>query len=194
MSRRNKARVLLLPALVITAGCSINPGHSGQSEPVAGTADPRIRTTMEAGDFAKALPMLEQHVATSPEDVGAKVNLAIAYRETGQLDRALDVLEKAVAQDPNQAAAQDQLGIVCRQLGQFDRALEAYKKAIRIDEHYALAHRNLGILYDIYLQQPSAALTEYERYVELTGQPDAEVNGWVTDLKRRTTAAQARAK
>ncbi len=194
MSRLAKFIVLLLPVLLFSSGCSITSRQRGPVDPAMDAAYSRIMTAMLAGDYAQAVPLLEKRVASIPEDIDAPVNLAIAYRETGQLDKALDVLEKDVARNPDQAAAQHQLGIVHRQLGHFDHALEAYKNAIRIDDHYALAHRNLGILYDIYLQQPEAALAEYERYIELSGDEDTEVNGWVADLKHRVATTQARAR
>lgn len=185
---------LLLPVALLNAGCGTATRQAKPGEPVVDADVEKVMTAMQAGDYTRALPLLEKRVAAAPDDIAAQVNLAIAYRETGAVDKALEVLESATATAPNNAAAQHQLGIVHRQLGHFDHALEAYKKAIRIDSGYALAHRNLGVLYDIYLQQPDAALTEYERYLELAGTDDGEVSGWVADLKRRSASAQARAR
>ena len=56
-----------------------------------------------------------------------------------------------------------------------------------------LENDNLGILYDLYLQQPAAALNHYRTYLELSPQPDNEVRDWVVDLERRVTSAQAKA-
>lgn len=193
MSRRARHLLVTLPLALYLAGC----GTAVRHDRPAAAEDPaygKITSAMQAGDYAHALPLLEKRVAAAPEDIDSSVNLAIAYRETGDLEKALETLETAAEKAPDNAAVQHQLGIVHRQLGHFDHALEAYKNAIRIDSGYALPHRNLGVLYDIYLQQPDAALAEYQRYLELTGSEDKEVAGWVADLKRRSVTAQARSK
>ena len=72
-----------------------------------------------------------------------------------------------------------------RKLGRFKDADDAYQRAVQIDPNYALAYLNLGVLCDLYLQQPQRALEAYERYLALAATPDAKVNGWVTELKKR---------
>jgi Tfp pilus assembly protein PilF len=180
--------------LMFAAGCSTTPHREPPGDPAMDAGYMKIMAAMQAGDYARAIPALESRVAAGPEDSDAQVNLAIAYRENGEPEKALKILEQAVKHSPGHAAAQHQLGIVHRQLGHFDEALTAYRKAIRIDGDYGLAHRNLGILYDIYLQQPEAALAQYQRYLELGGGDDKEVIGWVADLKRRISATQAKAR
>ena len=91
------------------------------------------------------------------------------------------------------AAAHHQLGILYREQGEFEAALNAYNSALELDGEYALAHRNVGILYDLYLQQPVLALDHYKKYLELAGEPDKTVDGWIVDLERRSVSAQARA-
>jgi tetratricopeptide (TPR) repeat protein len=84
-----------------------------------------------------------------------------------------------------------QRGILYREQGDFQAALHAYDQALTLQPDYALAHRNIGILYDLYLQQPGQALTHYKRYLELVGEDDKTVSGWVIDLERRAGSAQA---
>jgi hypothetical protein len=38
------------------------------------------------------------------------------------------------------------------------------------------------------LQEPQRALEAYERYLSTASSPDAKVNGWVTELKKRIGA------
>ncbi len=78
-------------------------------------------------------------------------------------------------------------------MGMFDESLAAYKKSLKLDHDYALAHRNIGILYDLYLQLPEQALNHYKKYLQLTSEPDKQVNNWIIDLERRTGSSRAKA-
>jgi hypothetical protein len=53
------------------------------------------------------------------------------------------------------------------------------------DPNFAPAHRNLGVLSDLYLGDPERALTELERYKELTGE-EKPITGWIAELRQRT--------
>ena len=59
---------------------------------------------------------------------------------------------------------------------------------VQVDPNYANAYLNLGVLCELYLQQPERALQAYERYLELSPSPDARVNAWVSELKKRIGA------
>ncbi len=69
--------------------------------------------------------------------------------------------------------------------GQFTAAAASYEKAIAADPNYAPAHRNYAVLLDLYLGDPEHALTELERYKELTGE-DKPVTSWIAELRQRT--------
>ena len=64
-------------------------------------------------------------------------------------------------------------------------AADAYEHALAADANFAPAHRNLGVLLDLYLGDPERALTELERYKELTGE-EKPVSGWIAELRQRT--------
>jgi tetratricopeptide (TPR) repeat protein len=85
-------------------------------------------------------------------------------------------------------AVQNQLGVQKRQAGQFADAQAAYERALTLDPNYADAERNLAILYDLYLDNPSAALPRFERYQLLTQGADTQVTAWVAELKARIAA------
>ncbi|MGH3431065.1 MAG: hypothetical protein ACRDQZ_26425, partial [Mycobacteriales bacterium] len=55
---------------------------------------------------------------------------------------------------------------------------------------YAAAHRDLGVLLDLYLDDPAAALPEFERYKALSGE-DKPVSAWIAELRTRTGAKAA---
>jgi len=95
------------------------------------------------------------------------------------------LLRRAVQIDPGSAVAWSELGVTLRQEGRFVDARAAYEKALECDPAYAPAHRNLGVLLDIYLAEPVAALPEFERYQQLSGE-DKPVSTWIAELRTRT--------
>jgi tetratricopeptide (TPR) repeat protein len=74
--------------------------------------------------------------------------------------------------------------------GQFRDAVDAYEHALAIDPNFAPAHRNLAVVLDLYLGDAERALTELERYKELTGE-EKPVNGWIAELRQRTGKREA---
>ena len=97
-------------------------------------------------------------------------------------------LQRATTRAPDYALAWNELGLVRRSLGKFDDARMAYGKAISNGASYAPTHRNLGVLLDLYMQDPTTALAEFETYRRLTGE-DKPVSGWIAELRRRTGVA-----
>ena len=67
--------------------------------------------------------------------------------------------------------------------------------AIAADANYANARFYLAVLYELYLQRPELALDQYARFSELTAADPAvaEVDKWIIDLQRRTTAVEGSA-
>lgn len=184
----NLLLVLLLSFLLLTGCSTTGKLHDTETSP----RYLKAKSLMESGQFERAIPVLQTIVDDNPEMTNAAVNLAIAYRESGQITDALDLINSVIAMHPNHIAAYNQLGIIQRHLGHFDKALSAYQRAIELNANYALARRNLGILYDIYLQQYTNALGQYEKYQTLTDASDKEVDKWIIDLKRRIDIAQSR--
>ncbi len=188
--------------LLLLGGCSGTPKRMAENaesaKPAAEAATlPReydnALVLMQSGDYQAAIPVLQAFIDNNPGLAGPYVNLGIAHQHNGQNDAALAALKKALELNPANAAAHHQLGILYREQGEFEAALTAYDNALKLDGDYALAHRNVGILYDLYLQQPALALDHYKKYLELAGEPDKTVGGWVIDLERRNVSAQARA-
>lgn len=153
--------------------------------PEATQAFERAVTLLSAGDLDAAIKEFQHLSEKYPDYAGPQINLGIAYSKGGKLDEAEKALKAATQRGEPNAAAFNQLGIVYRKLGRFKDADAAYSEAVRIDPGYALAHLNLGVLCDMYLQQPQRALTELERYMQLTPSPDARVATWVKELQGR---------
>jgi len=153
--------------------------------PAAQSAYDEALGMLEGGDLVEAELRLEQFVLEYPHFPGAYVNLAIVYEHDDRHDEALAALDQALAINPAHATANNQLGIVLRKQGKFAEAEQAYLRALETDPDYALAHRNLGVLLDLYLHRPAEALQHYQRYQELSAEPDATVGRWIIDLQRR---------
>jgi Flp pilus assembly protein TadD len=143
---------------------------------------------MNAGDQAAAEQAFRSIADTYPAYSGALVNLGIMQSKAGRLEEAEKTFRSALERNAANAAALNQLGIVYRKLGRFQDAEQAYQQALQVDPNYANAYLNLGVLCDLYLQQPERALQAYERYLELSPSPDARVNAWVSELKKRIGA------
>lgn len=143
---------------------------------------------MNAGDDTAAEQAFRNLASSYPQYSGALVNLGILQTKVGRLEEAEATFKAALERHATNATALNQLGIVYRRLGRFQDADHAYQQAVQADPNYANAYLNLGVLCDLYLQQPERALQAYERYLELSPSPDARVNAWVNELKKRIGA------
>ena len=101
------------------------------------------------------------------------------------LPAADDPAATALEADTLGAALQNQLGIAYRKAGRFADARAAYERAIAADPALADAECNLGILFDLYLDDPAAALPRYERAQSLAADADARVAAWLAELRTR---------
>jgi tetratricopeptide (TPR) repeat protein len=150
----------------------------------------RALTLLGAGDLGPAEAEFKRLSQAYPDYSGPLTNLGIVYLKTGKLADAEKTLKAATQRGEPSAAAFNQLGIAYRRLGRFKEADEAYSQSIKIDPNYALAHLNLGVLCDMYLNQPQRALEAFERYLQLTPNPDARVPTWVKELQGRVGKAK----
>jgi tetratricopeptide (TPR) repeat protein len=143
---------------------------------------------MKAGRNTDAELEFKQLAAAYPQFSGPQVNLGILYLKDSRLTDAEAALKSALQINAANAKAASELGIVERRLGKFADAEAAYQKAIAAEPNYADAHLNLGVLYDLYLSEPKKALEQFERYVEIAGGENKQVNGWVVELRKRVGA------
>ena len=190
------SRFVLIAAVLLLHGCgSTGSVRSGSEEAQAEVSEPvpevamaaydRALEAMASGSLTEAELELEHLILEYQDYAGPYVNLAILYRTSDRADEAAEILGRALNLDPDHPAANNQLGILLRARGDFLEAEAAYRRAIAADVEYALAYRNLGILLDLYLHRPADALPNYERYQDLAPEPDAQVAGWIIDLRRR---------
>ncbi|MET0088704.1 MAG: tetratricopeptide repeat protein [Candidatus Thiodiazotropha sp.] len=164
---------------------SAEPTKSVVSSPLAGEIAAAERL-YQANKVERARAELQALIDANPKRAEAYRVLAGLELEEAHPETAQNVLEKALALEPNNPQTLNQLGVAQRMQGRFNEAEQAYTQALSIDPDYAQAHRNLGILYDLYLGKPGDALNHYQRSQALNGASDAQIEGWIADLKRRT--------
>lgn len=208
--RSTKSRILttLICGVLVLTGCAV-PGKKGTSS-TADKADgksqsvkvdkstqssfDRAVTMMKSGNHAGAIPLLEEITNAEPKLAAPYANLGIAYLQTNRLNDAEKAFEKATALNPKHAPYWNYLGITLRQTGKFNEAQTAYNKALQADPEYGDAHLNLGILQDLYLKNPTAALTHYQAYQAQANPKDKQVDKWIADLEKRTKSTAPKSK
>lgn len=193
----------LAGALAVLSACSSGPmlqsnraGDAGQvlvNVPAGVQRDyQKALSVFQAGDLDTAELRFRNFIQAHPEYANAYVNLAILLDRRGDASEAVDLLEHAVEVDPQNVYALNRLGLIKRQQGDFTAAEQAWLEATRVAPDYANAWYNLGVLYDLYLQDMSAAVGHYQRYQDLSATnaaaADAGVQRWIVDLQRRIGA------
>jgi cellulose synthase operon protein C len=128
---------------------------------------------------------LQQIDSQYPGYAAPSIDQGLLARAQARLADSEAALSRAITLEPGNAVAWSELGVTLRQEGKFNDAKAAYAQAISSDGSYAPAHRDLGVLLDLYLDDPGAALPEFERYKELSGE-DKPVASWIAELRART--------
>ncbi len=160
------------------------------ARPAAPAPDPqtvfaRALAAQEAGQRDAAIALWKDLVALAPDRAAPHVNLGIVYRLDGRLDDAIAEYEAAIRLDPADAAAHHNLGLARRAQGAWPLAEHAYLRALELRPNQVETHYNLGILYDLFLNRPEDALTQYRTVVTLGGPYADTVARWIPTLERR---------
>jgi len=140
---------------------------------------------MRAGNESEAEARFHELALAYPTFAGPDINLGILYRKAGRLVESEQALKAATTRNAASPSAWNELGVTLRLRGEFPEAATAYEHAISADPNFAPAHRNLGVVLDLYLGDPARALTEFERYQELSGE-EKPVSVWIAELRQRT--------
>ena len=180
---------LLAALALLMSGCGTAPGTTTGSS-AAPVFDERAYADalqlMNRKEYGKAVTQLEEVVRGDDRRAGPYINLGIAYRQLGKLEEAKQALRIASERESGTGVAFNELGIVYRKLGEFENAREAYRNSIRKHSGYGKAYLNLGILCDIYLEDFSCAISNYEKYLKVSKDNGEKVSLWVADLKKRS--------
>ena len=187
--------------LAVLAACSVTPERATQpmptATPVQAPAGPppippeakqefdRALSLARAGNDGAAEAQLANLARQYPQFCTPLVDLGILYRKSGNLEAGMQALQQAVARDAHSAVAWTELGVAQRLGGKFQDAEQSYAHAIAADPTYAPAYRDRGVLRDLYLDQPAAALGDFEQYRKLSGE-DKPAAMWIAELQHRT--------
>ena len=89
-------------------------------------------TALRAGNAPAALKLMRQAEAAAPDDVGVKMQLALALRTSGDLQGALGALDAALAIDPYLLLALLSKGWILEKLARPREAAAIYRHALKI--------------------------------------------------------------
>ncbi len=189
-----------------TGAPNTNP-QSGQTQPVppqqnclpkgviefteSYPVDPEVREEFQQAvmllkeeKYPEAIRLLKAVTGKASKFSGPHINLGIAYARTGELEKAEESLKKALELNPYHPVANNELGLVYRKTGRYTEARQIYESLLTMYPDYLPVRKNFGVLCDIYIQDLSCAVEQYEAYLE--GKPDDEkVKIWVADVKSR---------
>jgi tetratricopeptide (TPR) repeat protein len=172
-------------ATVAAAAAPAAPAVPAAPPPQALADFDRAVGLMRAGNESLAEAQFHELALAYPSFAGPDINLGILYRKAGRLEESERALKAATTRDAASATAWNELGVTLRLRGEFPEAAAAYEHAIAADANFAPAHRNLGVVLDLYLGDPERALTEFERYQELSRE-EKPVSVWIAELGQRT--------
>ena len=128
---------MIMPFLFVTAGQFL--------------ADDKIKSAEElanAGEFKKAIGLLEKTTAEDPSNMEAWFLLGNNYMAVGKHKKAITAYEEVIRIDAENQAALLGLGHAYSMMRRHLSAIEAYKKVIEINPKHAEAHFDLGVSYD----------------------------------------------
>ena len=193
-------RMAILLLTVIGTGCSQVPVSAPDQQPTVGQNNAIPRQVMQTyrdalrymskGKYDKAEPLLVDLTKNRPDLSGPFANLGIVYARSERYADAEQSFRQAISISPGDAELYNHLGVLLRHEGKFVEAQSVYQQGLKVQPDNRHLLRNLGILYDLYLGAPHAALTQYEAYQKIAAD-DKQVNGWIVDLKRQRSIAQA---
>jgi len=102
---------------------------------------------VEDGQFSRAIPLLEQVVATEPSIPIAQLNLGVAYARTKQHGKAVASLEKAMTLDPLSSIGRYELASALYETGDLRRAADQFAAVAERMPQWADARYSLGAVY-----------------------------------------------
>ncbi|HEY5598512.1 MAG TPA: tetratricopeptide repeat protein [Kiloniellales bacterium] len=127
-----KSAIALTLAFVVAMGLAASPAvaaglDSGSSSAKQDPGYVEAKKQIGAGNYAAAVPLLEQVVAADPKNADAYNYLGFSLRQSGNRDAALVNYQKALAIDPAHRGANEYLGELYLEMGKPDMAKERLK-------------------------------------------------------------------
>ena len=186
---RSLSRSLALLPLLLVLGCSkgaVNPG-------------PATRLVDAAGFDADVVELVEQRanlVDASPEDVGRRVSLALAYEANSLWVEAEAAWDAALRFDPDEPTWLTHKGTALAKRGAIQEALACFERATQLDPKLDAAHFRLGLL-RLELGEDELALASFRETAVRQGTlpaPHVGIAEALVNLEREQEAAVAASK
>jgi tetratricopeptide (TPR) repeat protein len=134
--------------------------------------------------YSEAIKLLQKVIQKS-QNSAPYINIALAYEMTGEMGLAEDNLKRALAINPDHPATMNEYALLYRRTGRFAEARKLYESLLVKYPSFMPARKNLGVLCELYLNDLSCALDQYEAYNRaLPG--DEEVKLWIIGLKQKS--------
>ena len=125
----------------------------------------------QQGRTEEAIPLFEQALRLSPNNIIALDNLASAYRQQKRWDEARRVLEHALAVSPDNPEANYSLGMVYAQTNDNRRAYDYLQRALTARPDYPEALNNLAVLY-LHMARRDDAVKSFEECMRIAPEFD----------------------
>lgn len=165
-SRRNHLLIqgttlVLTAALLAVAGNQLVQRH-GQIY--------RAEMLQDDRNIGGAIQVLENRIASNPDDEEALLKLGRLYAMNHQADKVVESFERAAKLNPNSGKIQTQLGYAYLVNHQIDKGIAALEQAVKTDPGNREALVQLGRAYE-HVNQPQKAISAFER--ALQADPDS---------------------
>lgn len=121
----------------------------------------QAQTMIEQGQAAAALSLLDQHLASNPQDAEARFARGLALVRLERSKDAIRVFADLTRDYPQLPEPYNNLAVLYAAQGEYEKARDALQAALATHPSYATAHENLG---DIYAALAGAA---YSRALQL---------------------------
>ena len=115
-----------------------------------------------AGQFAAAVPVLEQLLRERPDEISLMHQLGLSYVAAGRAPEGVALLERALAQDGGNLESHLRLATAYLNLQDFPRSLKHAERAIALSPELGRAHEAAGLAL-WRSARPADALNAFER-------------------------------
>ncbi len=138
--------------------------------------------SIELGEFAEAIEVLQTSLESNPDDTAAHYNLASCLSRVGRNAEAAEEFRKAIELDPRDRNAMLGLGNAYLRDQKIDEAAAIYRELARQNPTDPEPYYDLAILYEEYNLDPVSAVAAYRKYLELGGKESLRVERWIQRL------------